>query len=85
VFPVQALTRFSSAFWVVVIGVVALYAFFVVMGALAPSDHVLITAGVIALAIALAVHLVRVRRAMRDHAHDDEMRELHKLRESRGF
>jgi hypothetical protein len=28
---------------------------------------------------------VRVRRAMRDHAHDDEMRELHKLRESRGF
>jgi hypothetical protein len=40
---------------------------------------------VIALALALAVHLVRVRRAMRDHAHDDEMRELHKLRESRGF
>jgi hypothetical protein len=35
--------------------------------------------------ISLAVHLVRVRRAMRDHAHDDEMRQLHKLRESRGF
>jgi 4-amino-4-deoxy-L-arabinose transferase-like glycosyltransferase len=82
---VRRLTRFTNVLWVVIIGVVALYAFFVVMGALAPSDQLLLSLGVIALAVALAVHLVRVRRAMRDHAHDDEMRELHKLRESRGF
>jgi hypothetical protein len=59
--------------------------FFVVIGALSPGDHPWVTAGAIVLAVLLAVHLVRVSRAMHDHAHDDEMRELHKLRETRGF
>jgi hypothetical protein len=82
---VQTLAGLSKLLWIVIIGVVGLYAFFIMMGALSPADQVLITAGVVALAVALAVHLVRVRRAMHEPGHEAELRELHKLRETRGF
>jgi predicted membrane channel-forming protein YqfA (hemolysin III family) len=85
VVPVRTLAGLSKVLWVVIIGVVGLYAFFILMGALSPADHVLITAGVVALAVALAVHLVRVRRAMHEPGHEAELRELHKMRETRGF
>jgi hypothetical protein len=81
----QALAGLSKLLWVVVIGVVGLYAFFILMGALSPADQVVITAAVVALAVALGVHLVRVRRAMHEPGHEAELRELHKLRETRGF
>ncbi|MGH2963265.1 MAG: hypothetical protein ACRDL3_13890 [Solirubrobacterales bacterium] len=81
----RTLSGLRSVFWVVVIGVVALYAFFLVMGALSPGDQLVITGIVVVLAAALAVHLIRVRSAMRRHEHEGEMRELHKLRETRGF
>jgi len=82
---VRTLAGLSKVVWVVIIGVVGLYAFFILMGALSPADQVLITAGVVALAVALAVHLVRVRRSMREPGHEAELRELHKMRETRGF
>jgi hypothetical protein len=82
---VRALAELSKFLWVVIIGVVALYAFFIVMGALSPADQLVLTAIVVALAAALAVHLVRVRRAMDEPGHEAEMRELHKMRETRGF
>jgi steroid 5-alpha reductase family enzyme len=85
VFPVRILTTFGNVFWVVIMGVVALYAFFLVMGAVTPADQALLTAGVLVLAAALVVHLIRVRRAMHEHGHEDELRELHKMRETRGF
>jgi hypothetical protein len=85
VVPVRTLTGLSKVLWVVIIGVVGLYAFFVLMGALSPADQVVITAAVVALAVALAVHLVRVRRAMHEPGHEAELRELHKMRETRGF
>ena len=75
----------SKVLWVVIIGVVGLYVFFIVMGALSPADQVVLTAIVVALAVALAVHLVRVRRAMHEPGHEAELRELHKMRETRGF
>jgi multisubunit Na+/H+ antiporter MnhC subunit len=55
------------------------------MGALSPADQVVLTAIVVALAVALAVHLVRVRHAMHEPGHEAELRELHKMRETRGF
>ena len=81
----QALAGLSRLLWVVIIGVVGLYAFFIVMGALSPADQVVLTAIVVALAVALALHLVRVRRAMHEPGHEAELRELHKMRETRGF
>jgi divalent metal cation (Fe/Co/Zn/Cd) transporter len=85
VVAVDGLSNLTRAFWILVVGAVALYAFFLVMGAMTPADHPLLAAGVVVLGLLLVVHLFRVRRAMHDHAHDDEMRELHKLRETRGF
>jgi uncharacterized membrane protein YqjE len=85
VIPVRTLAGLSNVFWVVIIGVVALYVFFIVMGALSPADQLVLTGIVVLLAVALAVHLVRVRRAIHDHEHEAEMRELHKMRETRGF
>ena len=81
----QALAGLSRLLWVVIIGVVGLYAFFIVMGALSPADQVVLTAIVVALAVALALHLVRLRRAMHEPGHEAELRELHKMRETRGF
>jgi hypothetical protein len=85
VVAVEGLSTATRAFWTLAVGVVALYAFFLVIGALSPGDHPWVTAGAIVLAVLLAVHLVRVSRAMHDHAHEEELRELHKLRETRGF
>lgn len=81
----RTLVGLSRLLWVVIIGVVGLYAFFIVMGALSPADQVVLTAIVVALAVALAVHLMRVRRAMHEPGHEAELRELHKMRETRGF
>ncbi|MGH2992290.1 MAG: hypothetical protein ACRDL1_01995 [Solirubrobacterales bacterium] len=81
----RTLTGLSNVFWVVIVGVVALYAFFIVMGALSPGDQLVLTGIVVVMAAAFVVHLVRVRRAMHDHEHEAEMRELHKMRETRGF
>lgn len=81
----QTLAGLSKLLWVVIIGVVGLYAFFIVMGALSPADQVVLTAAVVALAVALGVHLARVRRAMHEPGHEAELRELHKMRETRGF
>ena len=81
----RTLAGLSRLLWVVIIGVVGLYVFFIVMGALSPADQVVLTAIVVALAVALAVHLVRVRHAMHEPGHEAELRELHKMRETRGF
>jgi NhaP-type Na+/H+ or K+/H+ antiporter len=85
VIPVRTLAGLSNVFWVAIIGVVALYAFFVAMGALSPGDQLWLTLIVVVLAVLLAVRQMRVRRAMHEHGHEDEMRELHRLRETRGF
>jgi hypothetical protein len=85
VVPVRTLTSLTKMFWVAIMGVVGLFAFFLGMGAVTPADDVVLTAIVVVLAIALAAHLMRVRHAMHEHGHEAEMRELHKMRETRGF
>ena len=77
--------RLANAFWTLVVGAVALYAFFMAMGAVSPTDLVWLTALVAVLAVLLVVHLARVHRLMSEHGHETEMREVHKWRERRGF
>ena len=81
----EMLARVTRAFWILVIGVIGLYGFFLVMGALSPADQPWLTLAVVVLATLLLVHLVRVRHAMHEPGHEAEMRELHKMRERRGF
>jgi uncharacterized membrane protein len=77
--------RLSNAFWTLVVGAIVLYAFFVAMGALSPTDLFWLTGLMLVLAVLLLVHLARMHRLMSEHGHDEQMREVHKWRERRGF
>jgi fatty acid desaturase len=48
----------SDTFWILVLAVVVLFAFFVALGAFAPGEVVWLTLGVLALALLWTVHAV---------------------------
>jgi len=52
----------SDTFWILVLAVVALFAFFVALGAFHPGDVLWLTLGVCALAIAWAAHAAWISR-----------------------
>ena len=81
----DAIGRLANAFWILAVGAIALYGFFVLMGAISPTDLILLTAQMGILAILAAVHFIRVRRALSDHRHDELARSAHAMRERRGF
>lgn len=74
-----------NALWGVALGAIALWGFFLVMGAISPSDPTWLTALMAALAVLAVVHFVHVRRMLADHEHGDLARRVHMLRERRGF
>ncbi len=81
----ETVGRLSNVFWALVIGAVALYGFFAVLGAISLADLVWLTVLIGMLGILAAVHFIRVRRALSDHRHDAMARALHGWRERRGF
>jgi hypothetical protein len=81
----ETVGRLSNLFWALVIGAVALYGFFAVLGAISLTDLVWLTVLIGVLGILAVVHFVRVRRALSDHRHDEMARSLHGWREHRGF
>ena len=74
-----------NAFWIIALGLIVLWAFFLVMGAISVGDPLWITVLMGILAVMAAIHFVHVRRMLGDHAHDDVARSVHMLRERRGF
>jgi membrane protein YdbS with pleckstrin-like domain len=74
-----------NALWIIALGLVVLWAFFLVMGAVSLGDPVWVTVVMGTLAVLAAIHFVHVRRLLGDHAHDDIARRVHMLRERRGF
>jgi membrane protein implicated in regulation of membrane protease activity len=48
----------SDTFWILVLAIVALFAFFIALGAFAPGDVIWLTLAVLALALLWAVHAV---------------------------
>jgi hypothetical protein len=84
----DAIGKATTAFWLLALGWVGFYVYFVVIGFFSPGEVVALGIGTAAFAVACVVHAVRVRRAMRDHghsAHEQMMRALHREREVRGF
>jgi uncharacterized membrane protein len=70
----------SDTFWVLVLSVIVLFAFFVALGAFRPGDVAGLTLGVLALALAWAAH------AAWDARHrDGRAPEAIRNRERRGF
>lgn len=76
---------FSRAFWILAIGVVALFAFFVLMGGFSPGDVIVLSAAVAGLIVAFVIHAIRVNHDLHEHGHEALMHELHRMRERRGF
>lgn len=75
----RVLAMVSATFWVLVLAVIALFAFFVALGALEPGDVIGLTVAVALLAVLWLVHAaLESRRAPRDV---DAVR----ARERRGF
>jgi cytochrome c biogenesis protein CcdA len=70
-------------FWGFALGVIVLWAFFLLMGAFTPDDPIWLTIAMGVLAVLAAIHFVHVRQLLRD---DTELaRQVHMLRERRGF
>jgi membrane protein implicated in regulation of membrane protease activity len=74
-----------NAFWTLAIGIVALYAFFVTINALAPGEVWALTAVVAVLSLLLVVHFVHLRRVLKQGGPNETRRQLNAMRERRGF
>jgi hypothetical protein len=74
-----------SLFWAVSVGAVALYLFFLALGAIAADDVAWMSIAAGVLALFAVIHFVRVRRALADHHHEEMALAAHRMRERRGF
>ena len=76
----RVLARLSETFWILVLAVVVLFAFFLVLGAFTPSDGITLTIVVAILAALWVAH------AVWDSRHrDPHDRAITRARERRGF
>jgi hypothetical protein len=75
------------AFWALCVGMVGLFAFFVVMGGFAPGDVLWLTLIVAALGALFLIHQMRVRHELSEHHDQDDelLRQVQRIRERRGF
>jgi uncharacterized membrane protein YhaH (DUF805 family) len=76
----RILAVLAETFWLLALAVIAMFAFFVVLGAFSPGQAVLVTLVVAALAVLWIVHAVLVSR----HA-DGRDPNARRARERRGF
>ena len=78
--------RLRLCFWLVVIGTVVLYGFFVVVATIPPGQVAVVTAVVCALAAIFTLRNVRVAAQLADRSGDPQLRRArNRSRERRGF
>jgi hypothetical protein len=74
------------SFWIVVIGMVVLYGFFVILATIPPGEVAAMTAVMISLAAVFTLRNVRLAAELADRGGDPHLRRsLNKIRERRGF
>jgi hypothetical protein len=74
------------SFWIVVIGSVVLYGFFILLATIPPGQVVAVTSVVAGLAAVFTVRNVRLAAELADRGGDPHLRrELNRIRERRGF
>jgi hypothetical protein len=74
------------SFWLVVIGTVVLYAFFVILATIPPGEVAAVTAVVVGLSTIFTLRNLRVAAELADRGGDPHLRRtLNKIRERRGF
>jgi hypothetical protein len=78
--------RLRLSFWLVVIGTVVLYGFFVVLATISIREVAAVTAIVAALAAIFTVRNLRLAAQLADRGGDPHLRRsLNRIRERRGF
>lgn len=81
----QVLAQSKLAFLTLSILLVALYAFGLLLGMYSLAETFWIAIVMALLAAIFALNQWRLSRALRDHTDEELAREVHKLREKRGF
>lgn len=82
----QLLGHLRLSFWLLMLGAVVLYAFFVFIAAIPVAEVLGLTAVVAVLAALITVHNLRVRTELADPGGDPRVRRsLNRQRERRGF
>jgi hypothetical protein len=80
------ISRLRLSFWIVVIGAVVLYGFFVVLATISPGQVAAVTVAVGALAAIFTIRNLRVAAQLADRGGDPQLRRsLNRIRERRGF
>lgn len=79
------LSKMLGPLWVVLLGVVVLFAFFAALGLFSPGEVLWLTAGVALTTILFGIRSLMVRRQLGTHGNQDAFRSLNVLRERRGF
>ena len=78
--------RLRLSFWLVAIGTVVLYGFFVVVATISPGQMAAVTAVVVGLAALFTFRNLRVAAQLADRGGDPQLRRsLNRIRERRGF
>jgi hypothetical protein len=74
------------SFWIVVIGTVVLYGFFVILATIPPGEVAALTAVMAGLAAVFTLRNVRLAAELADRGGDPHLRRaLNRIRERRGF
>jgi membrane protein implicated in regulation of membrane protease activity len=79
----SAATVVWNVFWVLALGAIALWGFFLIFGAFSPADPVWPTVAIGVLALLAALHFAHVRKVIDEDK--DLARRTHMIRERRGF
>jgi hypothetical protein len=80
------LRRLRLSFWIVVIGTIVLYVFFVLLATIPPGEVAALTAVIGLLAAIFTVRNVRVAAELGNRGGDPHLRRsLNRIRERRGF
>ncbi len=80
------LSNLRLSFWLVVIGTVVLYVFFVVLATIPPGQVAAVTAVVALLAVVFTIRNLRLAAELADRSGNPHLRRsLNKIRERRGF
>jgi hypothetical protein len=78
--------RLRLSFWLVAIGTVVLYVFFIVLTTISPDQVAAVTVVVGALAVVFTLRNVRVAAQLADRGGDPQLRRSrNRIRERRGF
>jgi hypothetical protein len=79
----RAVAPIWEFFWEIALGIVVLWLFFLVMGAVSTGEPLWLTIAMAVLGLAAVAHFIHVRRVVEE---DPELaRRAHMLREHRGF